>query len=173
MGTDVAMTAAGVALDVVSGGGEVLGAGLDMTGVGAALGVPLNVVAAGGLVAGTGLAAGGLTDMAQEVNGNFVNAMAKKGGGGRGPQFHPAPPKNSVDQLPGFPDAVRVPEKSSVQGGGKLRARWLDPDGTIYEWDYQHGTVEKYDKRGRHLGEYDPNTGTQTKPPDASRRTVR
>jgi hypothetical protein len=173
MGTDVAMTAAGVALDIVSGGGEVLGAGLDVTGVGAALGVPLNVVSAGGLLAGTGLAAGGLTDMAHEVNGNFVSAMAKKGGGGRGPQYHPAPPKGGANQLPGFPDAVRVSEKSTVQGGGKLRARWADPDGNIYEWDYQHGTVEKYNKRGQHLGEYDPNTGAQTKPPAPGRKTVR
>jgi len=42
-------------------------------------------------------------------------------------------------------------------------------DGIIYEWDSQHGTVEKYDKRGAHLGEYDPNTAEQTKPADPSR----
>ena len=34
----------------------------------------------------------------------------------------------------------------------------------IYEWDYQHGRVEVYDRRGRHIGEYDPETGAQTKP---------
>ena len=31
-----------------------------------------------------------------------------------------------------------------------------------YEWDSQHGTVEKYDKKGRHLGEFDPDTGKPT-----------
>lgn len=32
---------------------------------------------------------------------------------------------------------------------------------------YQHGRVEKYDKTGKnHKGEYDPNTGEQTKAPD-------
>ena len=70
------------------------------------------------------------------------------------------PPQN----LPAFPDAVRVRRKNN-------RVRWQDSDGNIYEWDYQHGRVEKYDRRGRHLGEFDPNTGEQTKPADPSRRT--
>ena len=70
------------------------------------------------------------------------------------------PPEN----LPAFPDAVRVKRKNN-------RVRWQDSDGNIYEWDYQHGRVEKYDKRGRHLGEFDPNTGEQTKPADPTRRT--
>jgi RHS repeat-associated protein len=67
------------------------------------------------------------------------------------------------DTLPGFPDAKRVRSKSH-------RRRWADDDGYIYEWDYQHGRVEKYDKRGRHLGEYDADTGAQTKPADPTRR---
>ncbi|WP_410175517.1 colicin E3/pyocin S6 family cytotoxin [Rahnella perminowiae] len=41
----------------------------------------------------------------------------------------------------------------------------------MYEWDYQHGTVEVYDKSGRdHLGEFDSITGIQTKPADPSRK---
>jgi hypothetical protein len=71
-----------------------------------------------------------------------------------------SPPQN----LPAFPDAVRVRRKNN-------RVRWQDSDGNIYEWDYQHGRVEKYNKRGKHLGEFDPNTGEQTKPADPSRRT--
>ena len=43
------------------------------------------------------------------------------------------------------------------------------PKGIIFEWDSQHGAVEMYDKRGRHLGEYDPTTGEQTKPADKTR----
>ena len=69
------------------------------------------------------------------------------------------PPKS----LPGFPGAKKVRSKSQ-------RARWKDDDGNIYEWDSQHGRVEKYDKRGRHLGEFDHNTGAQTKPADPNRR---
>jgi len=33
----------------------------------------------------------------------------------------------------------------------------------------QHGRLEKYDKRGRHQGEFNPDTGKQTKPADPSR----
>lgn len=33
------------------------------------------------------------------------------------------------------------------------RKRWKDDKGNIYEWDYQHGAVEKYNKNGTHLGE--------------------
>jgi RHS repeat-associated protein len=70
------------------------------------------------------------------------------------------PPKT----LPGFPSAARVPQKTG-------RARWKLPDGSILEWDYQHGKVEKYNPRGTHLGEFDPNTGEPTKPADPSRTT--
>ena len=37
---------------------------------------------------------------------------------------------------------------------------------------FQTWAIEMYDKRGRtHQGEYDPNTGAQTKPPDKTRST--
>lgn len=75
------------------------------------------------------------------------------------PSYH-VPPQ----ALPGFPDAVRVPQKTH-------RARWKLPDGSILEWDYQHGRVEKYNPRGKHQGEFDPNTGEQTKPRNPSRTT--
>jgi Cytotoxic len=70
--------------------------------------------------------------------------------------------------LPGFPDARRVRPKTP--GSNSLRRRWKDPDGTIYEWDYQHGAVEAYDSRGRHIGQFDHITGDQQKFPDPSRR---
>jgi hypothetical protein len=40
----------------------------------------------------------------------------------------------------------------------------------IYEWDYQHGTVERYDRLGRHLGEFDPGTGVLISDADPARR---
>ena len=46
----------------------------------------------------------------------------------------------------------------------------MDDEGNIYEWDYQHGAVEKYSKKGKHLGEYDAETGTQNKPGDSTRK---
>ena len=75
------------------------------------------------------------------------------------------------EQLKAFPEAYRVKEKTPVQGGGGKRYRWKDKKGQIYEWDYQHGAVEKYDKRGHHLGEYDPVSGQQVKLAD-KKRTV-
>ncbi|MGG6267990.1 colicin E3/pyocin S6 family cytotoxin [Leptolyngbya sp. AN03gr2] len=66
--------------------------------------------------------------------------------------------------LQAFPDAKPVKPKTSVQGGGGLRKRWKDEEGNIYEWDSRHGTIEKYDRKGKHLGEFDPITGEQLKP---------
>ncbi|MBG0854407.1 hypothetical protein I2W78_21845 [Streptomyces spinoverrucosus] len=34
------------------------------------------------------------------------------------------------------------------------------------------GTVEKYNKRGKHPGEFDPDTGARTKPADPSRKVT-
>ncbi len=68
-----------------------------------------------------------------------------------------------------FPDATKAQRKTPLKGGSGLRKRWKTSKGKIFEWDSQHGTVEMYDRRGRHLGEYDPITGKQTKPADSSR----
>jgi hypothetical protein len=89
-------------------------------------------------------------------------------GGRRGGGYHP-PPRS----LAAFPEAVPAQRKTAVQGGGSLRKRWKDPDGFIYEWDSQHATVEKYTKKGRHLGEFDAETGVQTKPADPARTVER
>jgi hypothetical protein len=70
------------------------------------------------------------------------------------------PPGDNI--LPGFPRARKVQGKTWFSGG--IRRRWRDPDGRIYEWDYQHGAVEVYDRRGRHLGQFDPATGMQNGP---------
>lgn len=72
------------------------------------------------------------------------------------------PPPNS---LPGFPDAKVAKRKTPIKDvPGKLRKRWMDSD-RILEWDSQHGRLEVYDKLGKHLGEFDPNTGKQLKAP--------
>jgi hypothetical protein len=70
--------------------------------------------------------------------------------------------------LPAFPEARRVKPKTG-RGDGSRRHRWKDSD-AIYEWDAQHGSVEKYTLRGRDQGQFDPNTGAQQKVPDPSRR---
>jgi RHS repeat-associated protein len=76
--------------------------------------------------------------------------------------YFPAPKK-----LPGFPDAG-----DGVYNKKSDRKRWKLPDGSILEWDYQHGRVEKYDNTGKnHEGEYDPNTGELLKDPVPGRTT--
>jgi hypothetical protein len=81
-----------------------------------------------------------------------------------GSSYHP-PPKG----LSAFPDAKITARKTPLKGGGGLRKRWKIKDGTIFEWDSQHGTIEKYNKRGKHLGEFNPETGEQTKNADSTR----
>lgn len=86
----------------------------------------------------------------------------QNGNGGGQPPYHPAPKK-----LKGFPNAGtgQFNKKSG-------RMRWIDKDGSILEWDYQHGEVEKYDKTGKkHQGAFDPNTGEQLKDGKANRST--
>ncbi|MDR5776564.1 MULTISPECIES: colicin E3/pyocin S6 family cytotoxin [unclassified Caballeronia] len=65
----------------------------------------------------------------------------------------------SAPKEPGFPDAIRVKPKTPARGGGGLLMRWKLSDGRICEWDSQHGEVEMYSKRGKHLGPFDPETG--------------
>lgn len=73
--------------------------------------------------------------------------------------------------LPGFPGTFPVRSKSSVQGGGSKRARWKDRKGRIYEWDSKTGSIELYDKQGKHLGEFNHITGKQIDPPKPGRTT--
>lgn len=77
------------------------------------------------------------------------------------------PPPNKIGGISGLNPAKR---KTPLQGGGGLRKRWKDRKGNIYEWDSQHGALEKYNKQGKHLGEFNPETGTQTKAASKTRR---
>lgn len=72
---------------------------------------------------------------------------------------------------PGVQGATAAKRKTPVQGGGGLRKRWKDDKGNIYEWDYRHGEWEMYNKRGKHQGVLDPNTGQPIpgKGPDPTR----
>ncbi|WP_277588592.1 colicin E3/pyocin S6 family cytotoxin [Pseudomonas chlororaphis] len=92
-------------------------------------------------------------------------SISAKGGGDL--KYH-KPPK----ELAAFPDAKPAKDKKPVQGGGGMRRRWKDRKGRIYEWDSQHGRVEIFNSQGTiHFGEFDPETGEQTKPAKAGRTT--
>ena len=71
------------------------------------------------------------------------------------------------DRPAAFQNAEKVKGKTSYAGG--IRRRWRDVDGSLLEWDYQHGRVERYNARGIHLGEYDPVTGEQVSGPNKTR----
>jgi hypothetical protein len=70
-------------------------------------------------------------------------------------------------------DLKRVPGKTPVQGGSKLRERWVDQKGQIYEFDSRHGTLEKYTPNGKHLGEFDAATGRMLKDRDPTRKVAK
>lgn len=74
------------------------------------------------------------------------------------------PPRN----LAAFPLAKRVRPKTPYPGG--MRPRWQDVNGELLEWDFRHGRVERYNPRGRHLGEFDPESGEQLSPADPARK---
>lgn len=73
--------------------------------------------------------------------------------------------------LPALPDTYPVKSKSSVQGGGGKRSRWKDKKGRIYEWDSKTGAIEFYNKQGKHLGEFNHETGEHIDPADPERWT--
>ncbi|PRD45428.1 hypothetical protein C5748_04095 [Phyllobacterium phragmitis] len=108
---------------------------------------------------------GMLGDMQQTLKkAGLSNVVLSSNNSGNGDQKYFPPPK-APGEITGFPGLT--PGKPI---GG--RARWYDNKGNIYEWDYQHGALEKYDKTGKkHLGEYDPKTGKRTKPPKPGRST--
>ncbi|WP_218019494.1 colicin E3/pyocin S6 family cytotoxin [Nocardia arthritidis] len=125
--------------------------------------------AAAALATGVTVAAGAAvigvaTELQPLLDANPTQFNASTHAGGESHNYVP-PPKGG---LPGFPNAKKIPPQAP-----RWRKRWKDPDGNTYEWDYQHGAVEKYSKNGKHLGEYDPDTGAQTKPPDPARKPGR
>ncbi|PJO48249.1 hypothetical protein CWE02_09910 [Brucella pituitosa] len=103
---------------------------------------------------------GQLKDMGYVLtNAGLPNVVMSSNGNGDHQYF----PKPKTEEITGFPGL------REVKGTGG-RSRWIDEKGKIYEWDRQHGKLEVYDKTGKkHLGEFDPKSGEQTKPGDPGR----
>lgn len=124
--------------------------------------VDVAAAAAVGITAAAGAAAAVVANELQPLlDAGPTPFEANISGGGTQHHYYPAP-----RNLTAFPDAVRTKPMNQ-------RSRWTDKKGTIYEWDYQHGAVEKYNTNGKRLGEFEPDTGVQTKPADPTRRTVK
>ncbi|MGH1601161.1 colicin E3/pyocin S6 family cytotoxin [Campylobacter majalis] len=91
---------------------------------------------------------GGVQDSEQALGNNIIYS-------------HKVPPK-SIQNI--FPNAQSVTSKNQ-------RKRWIDSkNGNIYEWDYQHGDIEIYNKRGIHKGSINPETKKE-KPAVKGRKT--
>ncbi len=53
-------------------------------------------------------------------------------------------------------------QRTKTKGG---RRRWRGGKKQVYEEDTQHGELEKYNRRGKHEGVVDPETGEIIKDP--------
>ncbi len=94
------------------------------------------------------------------------NKPERKGTLPEGHNYHPAPKPHEIEGIP----KLKVGKNKTNKKGGGERKRYVDKDKNIYEWDSQHGELEKYNRRGKHQGAFDPKTGKQTKPANPQRR---
>lgn len=78
-------------------------------------------------------------------------------------------------------DIPRV-QKPPSGDGHHITSRYLtatelaerdDQKGRIYEWDSKTGAIEMYDKQGKHLGEFNHETGEQIDPAKPGRFTAK
>jgi RHS repeat-associated protein len=91
----------------------------------------------------------------------------KKGGKGStdpGGSYKPVPQPYKKGGLPGFPGSKLMKNQKGA------RTSWDLGKGKWGEWDAENGKVEVYDKNKEHVGEFDPETGAQTKPANSARR---
>ncbi|HET8685354.1 MAG TPA: colicin E3/pyocin S6 family cytotoxin, partial [Methanosarcina sp.] len=70
---------------------------------------------------------------------------------------HKPVPKEYKKSLPGFEGSKRLKHKDGARPSWDLGKGWHA------EWDSQHGEVEVYNKRGKHQGAFDPETGEELK----------
>ena len=163
--------------------------GLLIPGVPGGVSLPVKpgpaLVTAEGVVVSKGTAAVGKGGAASIPLPSGVLTMAGSGGGQK-PEPEQSGSKGEAstgDSAPREPEGklqgqYQPPPRGDLDGGIKAtrvktmsnRARWQDERGNIYEWDSQHGKLEKFNKAGKHQGEFDPISGRQTKPADPKRR---
>lgn len=76
---------------------------------------------------------------------------------------HKPVPKELKKALPGFEGSERLKHKNGA------RPSWNLGKGRHAEWDFENGEVEVYNKKGKHEGEYNPETGEKIKDGKADR----
>ena len=72
--------------------------------------------------------------------------------------------------IAGIPGRHSGEAEDTGSGRRRVEAALAGCEGRIYEWDKRHGTVEVYDKTGKHRGEFDPVSGKRLAPADPRRR---
>ncbi len=85
----------GIGLTTVSAGGEVLGVGLDATGVGAVAGVPLNALSTAGIASGATIAGAGAASIIRDAAGPDRDTLMQSSGSGN------ESPAGAADPAPG------------------------------------------------------------------------
>ncbi|GAA2687718.1 putative T7SS-secreted protein [Streptomyces lunalinharesii] len=128
----------GIGLATLGAGGEVAGAALDLTGVGAALGVPTAAVSATAIAGGLGLAGAGASDIFKDAAGpNRVNMESDgRGGGGR-------PPEDNGHTLP-----QRDPDpNATARGNPESISKNADPT-TVRALTRQNESADKLAQHG-------------------------
>jgi hypothetical protein len=91
----------GIGLTTISSGGEVLGVGLDATGVGAIAGVPLNAVSAAGIAGGVTLAGAGASSIIRNAAGPDRVTLMQSSGGESGAPAGGSDPVGGSGSIPG------------------------------------------------------------------------
>ncbi|WP_271893218.1 colicin E3/pyocin S6 family cytotoxin [Candidatus Phyllobacterium onerii] len=94
--------------------------------------------------------------------GGMNNVVLSEGPKNPDHKYYPKP--KSAGEITGIPGLKKAKRRGR-------RERWTDESGNIFEWDYENGALEKYNNKGKHLGEYDPKTGKKTKPAKPGRKT--
>lgn len=91
-----------------------------------------------GSVLGAPMSPSMLASMAGQLSSDGVQILYNQKNGDQ--KYFP-PPRTS-EGITGIPGLVK---DKPISG----RPRWHDKKGNIYEWDFQHGTLEKFDKTGK------------------------
>jgi tetratricopeptide (TPR) repeat protein len=106
-----------------------------------------------------------IKDLVDYLGDNFERFVGdERGSIGLIGKYKPAP------KMPKAFKNLQITRRKTPGPGGGLRKRWKDNKGNIFEWDSQHGRIEKYNKKGKHLGEFDADSGIMTKPADPTRK---
>ncbi|MFI5755082.1 putative T7SS-secreted protein [Streptomyces sp. NPDC051569] len=149
----VGEVALGLTIATLGAGGEVLGAGLDLTVAGAVIGVPVNILSAGVIAGGVGLAGLGASQIAEDAMG--ADRVHMESNGGSGGSSSP-----SVETQPSKP----VDPNATPGGRPTNIPKKADPT-TVRGFTRENESAEILAKKGYQV-EQNPQVPGTTKNPD-------